>query len=218
LPVAQFPGQALVCALYRQAGIRAVEIGSVMFGQVDPDTGETAHAPMELVRLAIPRRSIPRVTSITSSRQPSRSFGSGSGYAVCALPKPRLRCGTSAPNLKNCRKGLALDLPLEKPGGIAQPALPLPGPRRMQGFCAPRNLTVQISIVLYLRGKHGALVLQAFSSRPLRTWRGARPGCRFTALSRGVVVSDPRADKGDDAGRVLFAFLARRAILNLAKA
>jgi tryptophanase len=56
LPAAQFPGQALVCALYRQAGIRAVEIGSVMFGQTDPDTGESAAAPMELVRLAIPRR------------------------------------------------------------------------------------------------------------------------------------------------------------------
>ncbi len=49
IPPAAFPGQALVCALYRQAGIRAVEIGSVMFGQREPP-------PMELVRLAIPRR------------------------------------------------------------------------------------------------------------------------------------------------------------------
>jgi tryptophanase len=56
IPPEQYPGQALVCALYRQAGIRAVEIGSVMFGCVDPDTGESAHPPMELVRLAIPRR------------------------------------------------------------------------------------------------------------------------------------------------------------------
>jgi len=51
IPPEQFPGQALVVALYRQAGIRAVEIGSVMFG------GEGRPAPaMELVRLAIPRR------------------------------------------------------------------------------------------------------------------------------------------------------------------
>jgi tryptophanase len=52
----QFPGQALVCALYRQGGIRGVEIGSVMFGRLDPVTGETWHPPMELVRLAVPRR------------------------------------------------------------------------------------------------------------------------------------------------------------------
>ena len=50
IPPPQFPGQALVCALYRHAGIRAVEIGSVMFGQ------RGTPPPMELVRLAIPRR------------------------------------------------------------------------------------------------------------------------------------------------------------------
>ena len=49
IPAALFPGQALVCALYREAGIRAVEIGSVMFGA-------SSAPPMELVRLAIPRR------------------------------------------------------------------------------------------------------------------------------------------------------------------
>jgi len=52
----QFPGQALLCALYRHGGIRAVEIGSVMFGKVDPTTGKTIHPAMQLVRLAIPRR------------------------------------------------------------------------------------------------------------------------------------------------------------------
>jgi tyrosine phenol-lyase len=56
LPPDQFPGQALVCALYRQAGIRSVEIGRVMFGAIDPATGQSGEAPMELVRLAIPRR------------------------------------------------------------------------------------------------------------------------------------------------------------------
>jgi tryptophanase len=56
LPLEQFPGQALLCALYRHAGIRAVEIGGVMFGGVDPETGQTRRPPLELVRLAIPRR------------------------------------------------------------------------------------------------------------------------------------------------------------------
>jgi tyrosine phenol-lyase len=56
LPPERFPGQALVCALYRHAGIRAAEIGGVMFGRVDPDTGESTRPEMELVRLAIPRR------------------------------------------------------------------------------------------------------------------------------------------------------------------
>lgn len=51
----KYPGQALVCALYREGGIRAVEIGSVMFGKYD-DKGKLIPADMELVRLAFPRR------------------------------------------------------------------------------------------------------------------------------------------------------------------
>ncbi|HEX3658163.1 MAG TPA: tryptophanase [Pirellulales bacterium] len=49
IPRNQFPGQALVVALYRHAGIRAVEIGSLMFGGAEAP-------PLELVRLAFPRR------------------------------------------------------------------------------------------------------------------------------------------------------------------
>jgi tyrosine phenol-lyase len=56
IPPLQLPGQALVAELYREAGIRAVEIGTVMFGRRIPETGEETPAAMELVRLAIPRR------------------------------------------------------------------------------------------------------------------------------------------------------------------
>lgn len=55
IPPHEFPGQALVCALYLEGGIRAVEIGSVMFGKRGP-RGEFLPARNELVRLAIPRR------------------------------------------------------------------------------------------------------------------------------------------------------------------
>ncbi len=56
IPPLEYPGQSLCCELYRWAGIRAVEIGSVMFGRRDPATGMETPAVMELVRLAIPRR------------------------------------------------------------------------------------------------------------------------------------------------------------------
>lgn len=50
IPASHFPGQALVCGLYRVGGVRAVEIGSLMFG------GNGKAPDMELVRLALPRR------------------------------------------------------------------------------------------------------------------------------------------------------------------
>jgi tryptophanase len=56
IPREQFPGQALVVGLYRHAGIRAVEIGSVMFGARTPESHGESHPGLELVRLAIPRR------------------------------------------------------------------------------------------------------------------------------------------------------------------
>jgi Tryptophanase len=54
IPPLEYPGQALAIALYREGGIRGCEIGTVMFGQ-HPD-GTEVPAPMDLVRLAIPRR------------------------------------------------------------------------------------------------------------------------------------------------------------------
>ncbi|MCW2990533.1 MAG: tryptophanase [Solirubrobacterales bacterium] len=50
----EYPGQALACALYLEGGIRGCEIGTVMFGR-RPD-GSEQPAAMDLVRLAIPRR------------------------------------------------------------------------------------------------------------------------------------------------------------------
>ena len=55
IPADQYPGQALVCELYKLAGIRTVEIGSVMFGKY-AENGSLIPSALELVRLAIPRR------------------------------------------------------------------------------------------------------------------------------------------------------------------
>ncbi len=55
IPPHELPGQALACALYLEGGIRSVEIGTLMFGKYD-EQGNTISPPMELVRLAIPRR------------------------------------------------------------------------------------------------------------------------------------------------------------------
>jgi tryptophanase len=56
IPPHEYPAQSLAIELYRAGGVRGVEIGTVMFGRRDPDGGPDEPATMELVRLAIPRR------------------------------------------------------------------------------------------------------------------------------------------------------------------
>jgi len=55
IPYYEFPGQVLALELYKEAGIRACDIGSYMLGN-DPDTKEQLQAEFEFTRLAIPRR------------------------------------------------------------------------------------------------------------------------------------------------------------------
>ncbi|HMQ11235.1 MAG TPA: tryptophanase [Oligoflexia bacterium] len=56
IPAHHLPAQSVANALYILGGIRGVEIGTLMFGRPNPKTGIDTPAPMELVRLAIPRR------------------------------------------------------------------------------------------------------------------------------------------------------------------
>jgi tryptophanase len=56
IPNYEFPGQALAVELFREGAIRGSEIGSVMFACLDPETGKWHYPKLELLRLAIPRR------------------------------------------------------------------------------------------------------------------------------------------------------------------
>jgi tryptophanase len=91
IPPLEYPGQALTVALYREGGIRGCEIGTVMFG-MHPDGTETP-SPMELVRLAIPRR-VYTQSHIDYVIEVVRSVAHGAaelrGYRIVEQP-PQLR-------------------------------------------------------------------------------------------------------------------------------
>jgi tryptophanase len=56
IPQSQFPAQVTSVELYMEAGVRSLEIGTVAFTRKDEKTGETIYPPLDLTRLAIPRR------------------------------------------------------------------------------------------------------------------------------------------------------------------
>ncbi len=56
IPQHEFPSQRLVCALYEEAGVRAVELGACAFGSKDPETGEPIWPELETMRISVSRR------------------------------------------------------------------------------------------------------------------------------------------------------------------
>jgi tryptophanase len=88
VPPLEYPGVAITNALYVEAGIRGVEIGTVMFGLTP--AGDERPAAMDLVRLAIPRRVYTQshidyvaeaVLAVHATRE---SLG---GYRIVSAPK-----------------------------------------------------------------------------------------------------------------------------------
>ncbi len=87
IPPLAYPGQALAVELYRAGGIRGCEIGTVMFGK-HPDGSETP-GPMDLVRLAIPRRTYTQSHIdyvIEVARDVARRASSLRGYRIVNQP------------------------------------------------------------------------------------------------------------------------------------
>ena len=91
IPPLQYPGQALALALYEAGGVRSCEIGTVMFGR-QPD-GSEIPAPLDLVRLAIPRRTYTESHIdyvIEVCEHVARRAGELTGYRIVDEP-PALR-------------------------------------------------------------------------------------------------------------------------------
>jgi tryptophanase len=86
----QDPGQAIAIELYREAGIRSCEIGSVMHAEKHTETGEEMPAAMDLVRLAVPHRAYTQshidyvVEAILQVFERRAAIG---GYRIVSQPK-----------------------------------------------------------------------------------------------------------------------------------
>jgi len=91
IPPLEYPGHSLAIALYREGGIRGVEIGTVMFGR--HADGTESPASMDLVRLAIPRRTYTQ-SHVDYVIEIAQSVAAGAselrGYRITAEP-PALR-------------------------------------------------------------------------------------------------------------------------------
>lgn len=89
IPNYEFPAQALAVELYREGGIRGVEIGSVMFACLDPETNIWHYPRLELLRLAIPRRTYTQshmdYVAVSLTKIKSRA-GSIHGYKFTYAP------------------------------------------------------------------------------------------------------------------------------------
>jgi tryptophanase len=84
VPEDQFPAQLLCVEMYKEGGVRTVEVGSNLIGR-DPDTGENIRPALDLCRLAIPRRAYSQehldyvvdVVATVHEEQHSRTRGLG---------------------------------------------------------------------------------------------------------------------------------------------
>jgi len=97
IPAHQYPGLALTHALYIEGGVRAVEVGTVMFGRPNPEGGPDICADLELVRLAIPRRTytqshVDYLVEVVAEAWRKREQATGS---VITEQKPVLRAFTA---------------------------------------------------------------------------------------------------------------------------
>lgn len=79
----EYPGLTLTNELYLEGGVRAVEIGTLMFGQPSPELGHDVIAPLELIRMTFPRRTYTQshvdylsevVTSVFQQRHKARGY------------------------------------------------------------------------------------------------------------------------------------------------